>query len=135
MLYSLVAGQCVASFSSTTGNYIPGCVGTAMGLFIFQGQNELVDVNNTSSPGQWIPITPKGNIMSLVAKGPYELESTEFDATLTYTPNQPLRAAAGLGATAYKGQGQLVLVLALASSPTPALRLRPTPMSAWFREA
>jgi hypothetical protein len=33
--------------------------------------------------------------MALVAKGAYELFTTEFDTTQSYAPNQPLRAPVG----------------------------------------
>ena len=101
VLYSMVAGQ--AAHIDNSGLIQPGVVNNTMGVFIFQGANEY-DTNNTPSPGQWYPINPSGNILCLVAKAPYELESTEFDATQTYTPNQPLRAPSGNTATAYGGQ-------------------------------
>jgi hypothetical protein len=104
VLYNMVAGQ--ACHLNASGQLEPGVVNRQMGLFIFQGVNEL-DVNNQQSPGQWVPINPSGNIMCLVAKGPYELETTEFDATQTYSYNQPLRAPSGNAAGAYPGSGQL----------------------------
>jgi hypothetical protein len=54
-----------------------------------------------------VPINPAGNILCLVAKGPYELETTEFDSTQTYLYNQPLRAPSGNSSGAYPGSGQL----------------------------
>jgi hypothetical protein len=105
VLYDMFAGQ--ACHLNSAGQYEPGVIGQQMGMFIFQGVNEL-DVNNAQSPGQWIPLNPSGNVMSIVAKSPVELETTEFDATQTYTPNQPLRAPTGNGSSAYaSGSGQL----------------------------
>ena len=121
VLYNMVAGQ--ATHLNTAGQLEPGVTGNQMGLFIFQGVNEL-DVNNAVSPGQWIPINPSGNIMCLVAKGPYELETTEFDAAQTYAYNQPLRAPAGNAAVNYPGSGQLtnqgVVMASQIANPTPS---------------
>ena len=108
VLYTLVAGQ--VAHLNPSGQLEPGVVNNQMGLFIFQGASDFdVDTRQgppTSNPS-WTPISPRGGIMCLVAKGPYELETTEFDATQTYTINQPLRAPSGNGATAYPGSGQL----------------------------
>jgi hypothetical protein len=107
VLYTIVAGQ---SGHTTTadqfGNWQPGVTGQQMGLFLFQGQNDL-DVNNTASSGQWQPVTPRGYAMCFPAKAPLELETTEYDSTQTYTANQPLRSPTGNSATAYPGSGQL----------------------------
>jgi hypothetical protein len=104
VLYNMVAGQ--GAHLNSAGQLEPGVAMAQMGLFLFQGVNEL-DVNNAQSPGQWVPINPSGNIMCLLAKGPYELETTEFDSTQTYTYGQPLRCRTGNGAGAYPGSGQL----------------------------
>jgi hypothetical protein len=110
VLYNMVAGQ-AAHLNATTGNtLLPGVVNNQMGLFLFQGVNELDTNNAVGTAGgitQWIPINPVGWIMCLVAKGPYELETTEFDSTQTYTANQPLRAPTGVAANSYPGSGQL----------------------------
>lgn len=45
----------------------------------------------TNKPG-WVPIMPVGVLVALVAKGPYELETTEFDTAQTYAANDYLRA-------------------------------------------
>jgi hypothetical protein len=100
VLWDMVSG--LGCHLNPSGLLEPGIVNTQMGLFPFQGVNEL-DVNNAQSTGQWIPINPSGNIMELVAKGPYELETTEFDQAQTYVPNQPLRAPTGLTAAAPGG--------------------------------
>jgi hypothetical protein len=104
VLYNMVAGQ--SAHLNSSGQLEPGVIAKQMGLFIFQGVNEL-DVNNAQSSGQWVPITPKGYIMCLVAKGPYELETTEYDSTQVYAFNDALRSPTGNAANAYPGSGQL----------------------------
>jgi len=81
-------GMCCSLDAS--GNLILGVVRHRMGLFAFQGTEDL-DVNNEGND-QWRPISPTGQIMCLVAKGPYELETTEFDTVQTYARNDPVRA-------------------------------------------
>jgi hypothetical protein len=74
-----------------------------MPLFLWPSWGDF-DVNNPGVPAgtalggttttlpAWIPIQPSGNLVALVAKGPYELETTEFDTAQTYAPNDLLRA-------------------------------------------
>jgi hypothetical protein len=90
VLYDLRPGQ--VCHLNSSGELEPGVVAWQMGLFIFQGTNDL-DVNNANN-GQWYPISPSGRVMALVAKGPFELWTTEF-ADQTYVRNQPLRAPTG----------------------------------------
>jgi hypothetical protein len=71
--YDMRAGQCAHLNSS--GLLEPGVAAAQMPLFLFQGANEY-DTNNASG-SQWVPITPRGYIMCLVAKGAVELETTE----------------------------------------------------------
>lgn len=102
VLYNAVPGQ--VGHLNSVGQWEPGVVGKQMGLFLFQGVTDL-DVNSTGGTAggvtQWIPISPTGKAMALVAKGPYELETTEFDSTLTYAIGDPLRSPTGNGATNY----------------------------------
>jgi len=92
--YDMVAGQ--VCHLNSSGELEPGAYRWQMPLFIFQGVNEL-DVNNapTTSSGPWWPVTPTGRIMCLVAKGPFEFWTTEFDTDQTYAINDPLRAPTG----------------------------------------
>lgn len=92
-----------------------GVVGTQMGIFLFQGSQDF-DVSNPAGPPagypnpgtDWYAIGPKGISAGLVANGPYELETTEFDTAQTYSPNQPLRAiSADTNATQGTGGGCL----------------------------
>lgn len=102
VLYSMVAGQ-VAHLNSA-GELEPGVVAKQMGLFLFQGKTDL-DVNASGGTAggvtQWIPINPKGGVACFVAKAPMELETTEYDTSLTYARNEPLRSPTGNGATDY----------------------------------
>jgi hypothetical protein len=78
------------------GEFRLGCTGSQMPIFLLQNGTD-ADVANAGG-GVWYPISPEGNITGLVAKGAYELETTEFDGTLTYYPNDYLRCDAS-GAT------------------------------------
>lgn len=91
VLYRMRAGQ-VAHLNGA-GDLEPGVQLTQMGLFLFQGADDL-DVNNQGND-QWTPISPSGRIMCLVAGGDYELETTEFITSLTYVPNNMLRSPIG----------------------------------------
>ena len=101
VLYDLVAGQ--VCHLNAQGEIEPGVISTQMGLFIFQGKNDL-DVNNQGND-QWIPVSPTGKVMALVATGAFELETTEFDATQVYARNQLLRAPVGNGVNDYVALG------------------------------
>lgn len=91
VLYDLQPGQCC--HQNAVGELEPGCVAWQMPLFIFGGAASL-DVMNT--PGtNWWPISPRGRVTCFPGKAPMEMWTTEFDATQTYTPNQPLRAPTG----------------------------------------
>jgi hypothetical protein len=46
----------------------------------------------TANPPAWVPVFPAGRLVGLVAKGAFELETTEFDTAQTYAPNDFLRA-------------------------------------------
>lgn len=104
VLYPMVAGQ--VGHINSGGAIEPGVTGSQMGLFLFQGYYDL-DVNNQSyafsatSQQYWTPISPSGRVMCLPAIGPYELETTEFNQTLTYNCNDLLRAPIGNAALNY----------------------------------
>lgn len=81
------------------GRYALG-VGTlsVMPLFMFNGSND-PDVKNeapdaATEKDAWIPISPTGQAMALVAVGAYELVSTAF-VSGTYNPNDPLTSPTG----------------------------------------
>jgi hypothetical protein len=81
------AGRCVHLNSS--GEFELGCTGSQMPIFLLQNSDDN-DVSNSGGT-RWYPIGPAGNITGLVAKGAYELETTEFDSANTYAPNEYLR--------------------------------------------
>jgi hypothetical protein len=65
-----------------------------MAIFLFQSSLDF-DVSNPGVVGDYTyGISPKGISSGLVAAGAYELETTEFDQTRQYLPNQPLRSPA-----------------------------------------
>ncbi len=97
----LPAGRCVhveeieavAYGPGTSGGvalFKPGVTDTQMPIFLFQGS----DAFDVSNPGgtDWYAIAPVGIMSGLVATGAYELETTEFDTSLTYLPNDVLKA-------------------------------------------
>ena len=80
------------------GEYEIG-VGTddRMPLFLFNNSddpdvaNDGGDAGAGGDKGVWVPVSPSGNMMALVATGAYELTTTQFaGATGTFTPNTPL---------------------------------------------
>jgi hypothetical protein len=89
----VLAGSVVSLNSS--GNFILG-VGTTkvMPMFLFSNSDD-PDVSNdggdaSTDAGVFIPISPTGQAMALVAVGAYELVSTAFDTTGTFAINDPL---------------------------------------------
>lgn len=81
---------------NANGNFILG-VGTSkvMPLFLFNSSDD-PDVSNdggdaSTLAGVFVPISPTGQAMALVAVGAYELVSTAFVAA-AYAPNDPLTA-------------------------------------------
>ncbi len=91
-----------------TPQFKTGVTGSQMGIFLFQGSQDF-DVSNQPANGtDWYAIAPAGIMSGLVATGAYELETTEFDQSQVYLPNQPLRAvAADTNATPQTGGGCL----------------------------
>lgn len=90
----VLAGSVVSLNAS--GNFILGVGTTAvMPLFIFNNSDD-PDVSNdggdaSTDAGVFIPISPTGQAMALVAVGAYELVSTAYVAA-AYAPNDPLTA-------------------------------------------
>ena len=90
----ILAGSVVSLNSS--GNFILG-VGTTnvMPMFMFNNSDD-PDVSNdggdaSADVGVWIPISPTGQALALVAVGAYELVSTAYVAG-SYAPNAALSA-------------------------------------------
>jgi len=70
---------------------------TAMPIFLWNGSDH-PDVYNDGTSSvtgtvHWYGISPTGIMSGLVATGGYELQTTEFDDTQTYLPNDLLTAA------------------------------------------
>jgi hypothetical protein len=90
----VLAGSVISLNSS--GNFILG-VGTTsvMPMFCFSNSDD-PDVGNdggdaSTDAGVFVPISPSGQAMALVASGAYELVSTVF-VSAAYAPNDPLTA-------------------------------------------
>lgn len=79
------------------GEFEMGVGETDMGIFLHNGSEDF-DVSNpgTTPAGNFMhqAIAPKGIMSGVVAKGGYEIESTEFDDNQTYIANQLLTATA-----------------------------------------
>lgn len=91
VLFDLVPGR--VCHQNSAGELEPGVVRWQMGFFLFGGAADL-DVMTT--PGTtWWPITPRGKVTCFPAKAPMQFWTTEFDTSLTYAPNDPLRAPIG----------------------------------------
>ena len=97
----------------SAGTLSLGCNDTTlnpMPLFIFPAsddedvQNEAADASTT--PGAFIPISPTGVLVALVATGAYELVSTNY-VDASYAPNDKLTAATGTTPTS-GASGKLV---------------------------
>tara|TARA_Y100000004_G_scaffold193404_1_gene255885 strand:- start:95 stop:628 length:534 start_codon:yes stop_codon:yes gene_type:complete len=87
------AGTVVSLNSS--GKFVLG-VGTSavMPMFLFSNSDD-PDVANdggdaSTDAGVFVPISPTGQAMALVAVGAYELVSTAYRTAGTYAPNTPL---------------------------------------------
>lgn len=95
--HEVYAGRCV--HVENTGALKYGCTGRQMPMFVFQNSDD-PDVENpggtpSTDPHVWIAVAPTGVLNCLVAKGAYELATTEFDATQNYDVNELLYAATG----------------------------------------
>lgn len=124
VLYDLRAGQ--VCHLNSAGQLEPGVFAAQMGLFIFQGANDL-DVNasagysNAGANLEWQPISPTGRVACFVAKGPFELETTEFDGAQTYAIGDLLRSpsgnSSGSSATSGKLTNQSVVLFSQTNTP------------------
>lgn len=97
--FDLPAGRCCHINSS--GELETGVFGAQMPLFNFQGATDY-DVNNAGN-SQWTPVSPSGRVMCFVGSGGFELETTEFDTTQAYAPNDILYALRANGTLATGG--------------------------------
>lgn len=90
------AGRC--AYIGNEGKFKLGPTGKAMPHFLWQGKEDPDVYNNGVSPvtatRHWIGISPTGKMRGLVATGGYEMQTTEYDKTKTYTPNQVLKSDA-----------------------------------------
>lgn len=84
---TVYAGRCV--HLNSDGEFELGATGSQMPIFLLQNSDDN-DVGNSGGT-RWYPVGPTGAITGLVAKGSYELETTEFDSALTFAPNDLLR--------------------------------------------
>lgn len=86
---------------SDAGQYLLGVGSYAvMPMFMFNGSND-PDVQNdggdaSTTRGVFVPISPTGQAMALVAVGAYELTSTAF-VSASYKPNDKLTSPASGG--------------------------------------
>lgn len=94
--YVAFAGSLVSLNDS--GNFIYGCAGGAMPMWLLQNSDD-PDVENpggtlltgaSGTAGAWSAVAPTGVVTALPASGAYELATTEFQGT-GYLPNDPLR--------------------------------------------
>jgi hypothetical protein len=104
---TVLAGS-VVHVDPTSGHYKLGNAADQVPLFTFQNSDD-PDVANdggdaAADKGVWVPVSPSGNIMALVATGAYELTSTQYDGVAgDFSPNVPLTglATGKIDATAY----------------------------------
>jgi len=95
--HPILAGSVV--HLNCSGNFVPGVGSNAvMPLFIFNSSDD-PDVSNdggdaSTTPGVFIPISPTGQAMALVAVGAYELVSTAY-VPCSYLPNDALTSCQG----------------------------------------
>ena len=80
------------------GNWALGGSGTQMPCFLWQGSKDPDVFNDGVSAAtgtrHWTSVLPSGEMKGVVATGGYELQTTEYDATQVYAPNQLLTASA-----------------------------------------
>lgn len=91
---------------NSVGQFEMGLSGTEMGVFLLNGSYDY-DVNNpgTTRGGNFVQqaVMPSGNLSGLVATGGYELYTTEYDPSRTYTPGDLLTAVANNTSSAVGG--------------------------------
>jgi hypothetical protein len=103
--FLLYAGRVV--HLDINGEFVPGVGETDMAIFLLQAANSFDVANPGLTPtGKFMhqAILPAGNSSGLVAKGAYELESSEFDATQpAYAPGDLLTSVIDLNNSAVGG--------------------------------
>jgi hypothetical protein len=103
----VVAAGSLVSLNAT-GEFIMGCLPTAMPMWLLQNSDDpdvsLATPVVNSVAGGWVPVAPTGRITALVAIGAYELSTTEFDQTATYAPNHLLMSADNTAANLASGK-------------------------------
>jgi hypothetical protein len=95
-----------------SGNFMPGPHVTNVAIFLIQGSEDADVVNPggaVSDPSVFlhVPVRPSGNMSGLVATGGYEIATTEFDKTRSYTPGDLLTASSS-GVVTNQGAVQYV---------------------------
>ena len=102
--YSVKRGRVVHVGSD--GTFVPGAHETNVAIFLLNGSED-ADVSNpgTTAAGNFMhqAVAPTGKLSGLVATGGYEISSTEYDSTKTYTPGDLLTAAQSLNNAAVGG--------------------------------
>jgi hypothetical protein len=102
--YSVKRGRGVSVGSD--GTFVPGAHETNVAIFLLNGSED-ADVSNpgTTAAGNFMhqAVAPTGKLSGLVATGGYEISSTEYDSTKTYTPGDLLTAAQSLNNAAVGG--------------------------------
>jgi len=78
--------------------FLPGVRNTDVAIFLLNGSSD-ADVSNpgTTASGRFMhqAISPSGKLSGVVATGGYEIDSTEFNANLSYAPGDLLTAPTG----------------------------------------
>lgn len=81
----------------SNGEFRPGAHDTNIAIFLLNGSED-ADVSNpgTTAGGRFMhqAVAPTGKMSGLVATGGYEIATTEFDTSRTYTPGDLLTATA-----------------------------------------
>jgi len=85
----IVSGRVVSL--DNDGNFALGLTKDgAMPAFVFRGTEAPSVYDALAGTGKWISSSYGSNVMAFVATGGFELQTTEFDGTQTYYPNDPL---------------------------------------------
>jgi len=80
-------GSCVHVNDSY--RYEAGASGVQMPLFLARSPTAF-DVATDRHNSHGVAVTPRGYIQALVGKGDFELESSQFDSTKSWKPNDPI---------------------------------------------
>jgi len=91
--FDVPGGRCM--HVNSAGEFETGVGETDMGIFLIQASDDFDVANPGTTPaGNFMhqSIAPAGNMSGLVAEGAYEIETTEFDTSNTYTPGDLLTA-------------------------------------------